>query len=85
MKHDIRNIMDKDNVMVTFTLPSSVILQSLKHLEDFPGLYSVRDITWIGAIKCTLHQVEVGTCTSDTWSKIGHLAKCIPQFRGLSK
>ncbi len=26
--------------------------------------YAVRDITWIGA----LHHVEVGTCTSDTWS-----------------
>ncbi len=29
---------------------------------------SVRDITWIGVIECALHQVEVGTCTSDTWS-----------------
>ena len=28
---------------------------------------SVRDTTWIGAIKCSLHQVEVGTCTSDTF------------------
>ena len=25
---------------------------------------SVRDITWLGVIKCALHQVEVGTCTS---------------------
>ena len=29
---------------------------------------TVRDITWQDAIKCALHQVEVGTCTSDTWS-----------------
>ncbi len=31
-------------------------------------MYTVRDITWIGAIKYALHQVEVGTCTNDTWS-----------------
>ncbi len=30
--------------------------------------YSVSDITWIGAIKCARHQVELDTGTSGTWS-----------------
>ncbi len=29
---------------------------------------SVREITWIGAIKWALDQVKVDTCASDTWS-----------------
>ena len=38
----------------------------------------VRDITWTGAIKSALEQVDVGTCTSDTFkaSRIQELAKC---------
>ncbi len=47
---------------------------------------SVRDITWTGAIRCALHQVDVGTCTSDTWTLAlvqvthGHLTKWLPKF-----
>ena len=29
---------------------------------------TVKEINWIGAIKCALVQVEVDTCTGDTWS-----------------
>ncbi len=39
MKLDIHNIMDKDNVMVTFTLPSSVILQSSKDFLQNNDMY----------------------------------------------
>ncbi len=40
---------------------------------------TVRDITWISAIKCALHQVEVGTCTNDTSWTSGH----VPFYRNL--
>ena len=49
------------NILKLGTLSEKIRIEILK---DY---LTVRDITWIGAIRCALHQVEVTSDTNDTW------------------